>query len=276
MSPAPVHLPERWAVADPAPGDPAIEVHAAAPGTYVLRQSKRTSPEAPIMYLLLGERSALLLDTGDGAAPGAAADPAALPLRATVDALVGARELVVAHSHAHHDHVAGDGQFAGRPRTRVVGTSRAAVHAFFGLTGPGAEARFDLGGRELLVLATPGHHPTSITVFDPATGLLLTGDAVYPGRLYVDDVAAFVATAERLAAFARDHEVTVVLGAHVEMTRTPGVDYPVGAPNQPDEAPLALPPSVLDEIRAAARELERSRAARVVRDLFVLVDETDS
>ncbi len=53
------------------------------------------------------------------------------PLRQTVDGLIDGwlaenpregYELVVAHTHAHGDHVAGDGQFAGRPLTTVVGT----------------------------------------------------------------------------------------------------------------------------------------------------------
>jgi glyoxylase-like metal-dependent hydrolase (beta-lactamase superfamily II) len=284
-------LPARWAVSAPPPGDlTAVEVHRVDEATFVLRQSKRTSPEAPIMYLLLGADRALLLDTGDSA------DPAVFPLRATVDGLVDTwlashpRDgygLVVAHSHAHHDHVAADGHFADRPSTRVVGHTAAEVAELFGL-GPAGDdvtgdtagdtaadgARFELGDRELRVLATPGHHPSSVTVYDPATGFLLTGDTVYPGRLYVDDLPAFRASIERLVAFAAEHPVSAVLGAHIEMSSTPGVDYPVGAPMQPDEAPLALPAAILDEVLAAALELERSGERRIVRDRFVVVDES--
>ena len=49
----------------------------------------------------------------------------------------------------------------------------------------GRDVRFDLGGRVLDVTGIPGHHRASIAVFDPWTGFLLTGDTVYPGRLYV-------------------------------------------------------------------------------------------
>jgi hypothetical protein len=63
--------------------------------------------------------------------------------------------------------------------------------------------------------------------------------------------------------------VKSLLGAHVEMSNTPGVDYPAGTVDQPDEAPLALPPGILDEIRSALDE----PGPRVVRDRFILVDE---
>jgi glyoxylase-like metal-dependent hydrolase (beta-lactamase superfamily II) len=274
------NVPDRWAVAAPLPGDAtAIEVHAAGESTFLLRQSKRTSPEAPILVLLLGAKRALLVDTGDSA------DPATWPLRETVDALIDGwlivhpcddYALVVAHSHAHGDHVAGDGQFQGRPRTSVVGHSSDAVRSFFALDGPEAEraGAFDLGGRELLVLATPGHHPSAITFYDPSTELLLTGDTVYPGRLYVDDLPRFVTSLERLVAFASEHPVTAVVGAHVEMSRTPGRDYPLGARFQPDEAPLALSPRALDDVLTAGREMTATGAGRVTRDRFVVIDDS--
>ena len=69
--------------------------------------SKAVSFEAPFIFLLFGNERAVLLDTGPSA------DPAKVPLRRTVDELVGAwlaehpredYELVVAHTHGHHDH----------------------------------------------------------------------------------------------------------------------------------------------------------------------------
>lgn len=38
--------------------------------------------------------------------------------------------------------------------------------------------RFDLGGRTLEVIATPGHTPDSISLLDRANGLLFIGDTV--------------------------------------------------------------------------------------------------
>ncbi len=233
-----------------------IQVHRAAPSTVILRQSIADNFEAPFLYLLFGEQRALLLDTG------ASADAAKFPLRATVDALIdewlrhhphAAYELIVAHSHAHGDHVAGDAQFADRPLTRVVGHSAAEVAAYFGLPDwPGGVAEVDLGGRVVAVIPTPGHHPSAITVYDDLTGALLTGDTVYPGRLYVPDFPAFEASLRTLCDFAAAHQVRTVLGAHIEMSTTPRRDFPLGSAMHPGEAPLPLTVRDLHSIRDAA------------------------
>jgi hydroxyacylglutathione hydrolase len=164
--------------------------------------------------------------------------------------------------------VAGDMQFLGRPDPTVVGHDREAVAAFFGLAD--STAVLELGGRTLEVLATPGHHPAAITVFDPTTGWLLTGDTVYPGRLYIDDDVAFAASLDRLVALARDRGVTAVLGCHIEMTSEPGVDSPEGTIEQPDEPPLPMTTAQLEAVRVAAHAAI-GRPGRHVHDDFVLV-----
>ncbi|WP_363797148.1 MBL fold metallo-hydrolase [Lysobacter firmicutimachus] len=247
-------LPQRWVHG--AAGEPTLQVQAAAPGLWVLRQSKRSNFEAPFLYLIAGERRALLLDSG--AEPVAGSD---LPLRATVDALLAQwqREhgrgetlpLVVAHTHSHRDHTHGDAAFRDRPQTHVVGRSVEEVAAFFGLTRwPEGEAGFDLGGRELRVLPLPGHDPAHIAVYDPPTRSLFSGDSLYPGLLTVRDLNAYRASAARLEAFARRRPVAQVLGAHVEMSARPGELYPIGTALQPDEHGLALDGAVLRRWRA--------------------------
>jgi len=239
-----------------APGEPPVQVHRPDPHTVLLRQSKRTSYEAPFLYLLFGNARALLLDTG------ATADPAEFPLRTTVDGLIAdwlaanpreQYELVVAHTHGHGDHVAGDPQFEGRLRTTVVAREAEAVREFFGFgSWPDEVVRFDLGGRVLELTGIPGHHPASVAIFDPWTGFLLTGDTVYPGRLYGSDPAAFAASLDRLAGFAAARPVTHVLGCHIEMSRRPGRDYPIGTTYQPDEPPLQMTVAQLMAVRDAA------------------------
>ena len=146
----------------PDPGPP-IQVHAYDEHTVILRQSKTTNYEAPFLYLLMGNDRAVLFDTG------ATADPETFPLRATVDRLLASwlernprpsYHLVVAHSHAHGDHVAADHQFDGRADTTVVGPRpSAAVKDFFGFSSwPDEVVRLDLGGRVLEVTGIPGHH----------------------------------------------------------------------------------------------------------------------
>ena len=254
-SPVAGDLDVRWNYG--AAGEPPIQVHAYDPHTYVLRQSKATNYEAPFLYLLFGNERAILLDTG------ATKDASVFPLRATVDGVVDAwlasnpREdyhLVVAHPPAHGDHVAGDGQFEGRPKTTVVPHEPEAVGAFFGFSSWPAEiVRFDLGGRVLDVTGIPGHQPASVAIFDPWTGFLLTGDSVYPGRLYALDFPSFVASLDRLVEFAAARNVTHVMGCHIEMSRKPGRDYPLGSKYQPDEPPLQMTIAQLTAVRDAAR-----------------------
>jgi hydroxyacylglutathione hydrolase len=269
----------RWIHGTPRRGeleDPLIQVHRYDDDTVLLRQSKSTSFEAPFLFLLLGRDRALLLDTG------ATKDPERFPLRRTVDTLIGewlaahpdvdasAYELVVAHTHGHGDHVAGDGMLADRPRTIVVSRELEAVQRYFGFRDwPAEVVQFDLGGRVLEVTGIPGHHRASVAVHDPATGFLLTGDTVYPGRLYVEDPPAFLDSLDRLVALATTRDVTHVLGCHVEMTSTPGRDYPLGTTYQPDEAPWPMTVAQLVAVRDAARSLAGKAGAHGYDDFAI-------
>lgn len=235
--------------------DPPIQVHRYEPHTVILRQSKSVHFEAPFIFLLFGNERALLLDTG------ATADPAAFPLRSTVDELVAGwlaehpradYQLVVAHTHGHGDHKAADPQFADRPDTVLVDPAVDAVREFFGFTvWPTEVVRFDLGGRVLEITGIPGHQDASIAIYDPWTGLLFTGDTVLPGRLYARDIPAYAESVHRLVEFAEARPVTHVLGCHVEMTRRPGRDFALGAVHQPGERPLQLTVQQLRAVRDA-------------------------
>jgi hydroxyacylglutathione hydrolase len=253
--------------------EPPVQVHAYDPSTYVLRQSKTTSYEAPFLYLLFGAERAILFDTG------ATKDPAVFPLRETVDGLIAGwlsahpadgYELVVAHSHGHGDHVAGDEQFAGRAATTLVPRDVAAVREFFRFTDwPGQVVSYDLGGRVLEVTGIPGHHRACIAVYDPASGFLLTGDTVLPGRLYAFDFPEFVASLDRLVDFAAARPVTHVMGCHVEMTTRAGRDYPIGSRYQPDEAPLPMTAAQLVAARDAARSVAAKPGAHTFDDFII-------
>jgi hydroxyacylglutathione hydrolase len=242
---------------------PPLQVHALEEHTYLLRQNRTTHYEAPFLALLLGADRALLLDTG------ATADAGVVPVRATVDRLVDGwlerhprpgYSLVVAHTHAHSDHVAGDRQFTDRPGTVVVGQDVNAVQRFFGFTDwPRQVVPFDLGGgRALEVTGIPGHHETGVAVFDPWTGVLFTGDTAYPGRLYVRDPGAFVDSLERLVALAADRDVRHVMGCHVEMAAD-GREFPLGSRHQPGEAPIQQPVEVLARVLDVARGMHGRR-----------------
>lgn len=253
--------------------DPAIQVVRYDAQTWILRQNKCLNYEAPFLFLLVGEQRALLLDTG------ATADSVAFPLYRTVRQLLhswemaqGHRlELVVAHTHDHGDHRAADAQFRGRPHVRLVGLEADQVQQFFGLPAwPLHAAVFELGRRPLQIIPIPGHQAASIAVYDAATRLLFTGDTVYPGRLYVQDWPAFRASIQRLVTFTAHHQVTYVVGNHVEMSRTPGIDYPIGTTFQPDEHPLPLHVADLQRLNRAVQAIG-AHPIRRVEDAFIIV-----
>ena len=105
-------------------------------------------------------------------------------------------------------------------------------------------------------------------MFDRLTGVLLTGDTFYPGRLYVRDTAAFAESIARLVAFSMDHRVVRHWVAS-ENTRTPGVDYPVGTVDQPEEHDLELGRAQLLELDSVVRAM-RGRMVRTVRADFTV------
>lgn len=275
----PVHgdLPDRWIHGSPRrrpSTDPAFQVHRYDPHTYVLRQSKALTAEAPFLYLLFGNDRALLLDTG------AAKKTDGNPLRETVDGLVSAwldehpREgyhLVVAHTHGHLDHVEGDGQFADRPATTIVDRDLSAVQAFFGFSDwPDQVVRFDLGGRVLEMIGTPGHQRSTLTIYDPWSGFLIAGDNVLPGRIYAFDFPAYLDSMERTVEFASTRQITHVMGCHIEMSRQAGRAYPVGCAYQPKEAPLQMSVEQMIAVRDAARSVKDKPGAHTFYDFAIM------
>ncbi len=255
--------------------EPAIQVHRYDEHTVILRQSKTTNYEAPFLFLLFGNARALLLDTG------ATGDAQRFPLRRTVDELIGewlerhprdGYELVVAHTHGHGDHVAGDVQFADRPDTTVVARELEAVLSFFGFDDaawPAQTVSFDLGGRTLEIFGSPGHHKAAVTCYDPWTAILFSGDTVLPGRLYAFDFPAFCATLDRMVEFAARRPVSHVFGCHVEMADRPTRDYPLGATYQPDERVPQMTPAQLTAARDAARSVAAARGVHKFDDFII-------
>ncbi len=244
--------------------DPLIQVHQYDPQTFILRISKCFSFEGNFMYLLFGQKKAILFDTGGRADN----HVAILPIRKTVDGIVAqwlqasgldAIELVIAHTHGHEDHCFWDKKFDDRPRTTVVPHTLDAVKSFFGLPNwPDGQAIFDLGGRKLTVIPVPGHESDHIAVYDDRTKALLTGDMLYPGLLTVRDFAAYRRSACRLADFASRHEVSLVLGNHIEMKTTPRELYPYRTRFQPDEHALPLTAAHIKELHDACEAMANS------------------
>lgn len=216
-----------------------IEVHRYNAQTIILREKLCATWEAPFMYLLIGNTQALLIDTGD------IADPNLMPLEARVMSLLPGESaaklpLLVMHSHGHLDHRAGDPQFEGVDGVKLVRSDLEHVRQYFGFADwPNGSAQIDLGGRIVDVLPAPGHHPAQLVYYDRNTGLVFSGDFLLPGRLLVDDLSAYEASAQRVAGFLKDRPVSFVLGGHVEKNRS-GELLPWQSTYHPDEHALQL------------------------------------
>ncbi|HET9372427.1 MAG TPA: MBL fold metallo-hydrolase [Vicinamibacterales bacterium] len=262
-------LPASWLTGASCPETPPIRVHEYNPDFFILRQSGCTNFEKPFLYLIFGQERVLLVDTG----------AETVDVAGVVDQVIGrwraahggrSVALVVVHSHGHSDHVAGDAQFRNRANTTVVEASPAALTSFFGLQDwPNRAAAFALGDRVVDVMPIPGHEPASIALYDRRTGILLTGDTLYPGRLYVRDAAAFAASIRRLVEFTRDKPIAHILGAHIENARTPFVDYPQGTRHQPDEHALELGRAHLLELDEALTAMGAAVMRRTLRDFTI-------
>ena len=263
-------LPQAWITGGPKCVEvPDWQVHEYNPDLYILRESGCTHYEKPFLYLYFGTERVLLVDTGSGDADATG----------VVQAVVGkwlkrnhqeSVSLVVGHSHSHSDHTAGDARFAKLPNTTMVPLTVAGTQQFFGIKKwPQDVGAIDLGGRILDVVPIPGHDQLSVAFYDRQTAILHAGDSLYPGRLYVDDFAEFSISTQRLVDFTKGKMVTHIVGCHIEQTRTPYVDYPIGSMYQPDEHSLQLSRAHLLELNEALHEMGGHPARLALRDFTI-------
>jgi len=269
-------LPDKWITGGPRCVEvPDWQVHQYNEDFYILRESGCTNYEKPFLYLLFGKEKALLEDTGAGKM-----DPRSDSARMVEDVIakwcaLKKREsipLIVAHSHSHGDHVAGDAAIRDRPNTTMVPLTVEGTRAFFGIEKwPESLGQIDLGERVLDVIPIPGHDALSIAFYDRQTGVLLTGDSLYPGRLYVRirDFPEFVRSTGRLVEFTSGRPVAHVLGTHIEQSSTPFQDYQVGTTYQPQEHGLALSRGALLELNEALKSMGDKPVRLALRDFTI-------
>lgn len=261
---APGTFPETWIHGSESAldnDDPPVQVHYYNSHTVIMRENKAINYEGCFMWLFFGNGQVLLIDQGS------TSSPAFFPLRDIVDGVIsdwaeanGVSEphLIVANSHLHGDHYAAWNQFVDRPNTTMVGLTHEEMMDFWGFENfPAQRIDFDLGGRQLIVTGSPGHQGSEISIYDPWTDLLYTGDMFYRGRLYLDDWEAWAASINRLGAIADEYPVAHLVNNHIEMTNTPGVDYPVGTTWHPDEPPMEMTREMLDVAIEATKVIEK-------------------
>src|SRR6476659_10071518 len=246
-------LPAQWNIGAQdcaATSEPPLQVYTYEPQTFILRQSLCASFEGNFIYLLVGSDKALLIDTG------AIADPQKMPLAKTILELLPDKDgkklpLLVAHTHRHSDHRAGDPQFASLPSVEVVPIDLEGVKAFFRFTNwPNEIAHLDLGDRIVDVIPTPGHNPTHVVFYDNRTGILFSGDFLMPARLLIDDAAAYRESALRVVDFLKTRPLTHILGGHIELD-TAGHASRFGSHYHPHQLRLELAREDLTALPAA-------------------------
>lgn len=252
--------------------DPAIQVVQYNYDTYILRQNKCINYEAPFMFLFLGDKKALLMDTG------ATEEESKFPLQKTVSKIIAdwentthhQLELIVAHTHNHDDHTTGDIQFKNRPHTTIVGLEADKVAAYFKIDNwPLQNNQIDLGNRVIEIIPIPGHEKASIAVYDHKTKILLSGDSFYPGRLYIRDWIAYQLSIQRLVDFTANHKISYILGNHIEMSTASGKDYATGTTFQPDEHALPLNVAQLNLLNNALKNIGALPERKVLTDVII-------
>ena len=217
-------------------------------GSYVFRQNKCSNYEAPFVYLFVGDERALLIDTGATEEGGSLL---VAEIRTITDLPV-----IVAHSHGHGDHRAGDSGVRDSEGFTVVGIGPDAVQAYFGFEDwPLRPLSFDLGARSIELLPIPGHHDDDIAIYDLLSKVVITGDTFYPGRLYIRSWSEYRSSISRLVHWIQSKEVRYILGTHIEMSADDNVDYPIRTTYQPDELPLPLTPSDLHRLHEVTSQM---------------------
>lgn len=256
--------------------DPPIQVYRYDESTFIMRQNKCVEPkysfEAPFMYLLFGDNRAMILDTG------ASSSPTVFPIGLTVAKIISgwltdhhrdSIPLLVCHSHSHADHVLGDDQFVNFKDVTIVSPTLLEVQKFFKLKNwPEQQTSLDLGNRILDVIPIPGHEESHIAFYDQKTSILFSGDTLYPGLLVVNDWNAYKNSVSRLKRFSEDHNISLILGAHIEMKSTPGKWFGLGCLFQPNEHILQLERRHLVELHDAIIDLSIPKVDR--HDDFIL------
>ena len=238
---------------------PEWQVHEYNPNFLVLRQSGCSDYEKPFLYLIFGKDRALLFDTGSR-------DGNLVPtLQRVVHNWLERNHrqsipLIVTHSHSHSDHVAGDAAIQAMNDPAIPITFVAAkvpdTQAFYHIASwPESLGQVDLGDRAIDAIPIPGHDTVSIALYDRRTGILLTGDSLYPGRLYIHDLDEFQKSTERLIQFTANKPIAHILGCHIEETSTPFLDYAIGTIYQPNEHALELSRGDLLELEDGLKSL---------------------
>ena len=145
-------------------------------------------------YLFCGNERAALIDTGMTC-------PDAKKIAQGLTGL----PLILINTHADPDHISGNAAF-GECYMSPAEEPGYRAHGGTGRVLPVKEGDvIGLGGRELLVIDLPGHTPGSIALLDKTARVLVAGDSVQDGNIFMfgprRDLAQYVRSLRRLQSF---------------------------------------------------------------------------
>ena len=200
-------------------------VETIAPGVFAIGDPRYA--QLNWSYLIVGERRAIMFDTG----------PGERDIR-PVAGVLAAKPITALASHLHYDHIGNlksfaHVAFADLPLLRGF-EHDGLIHAPLDHVLGANENRFwtpvvanewlplnraiDLGGLAFSLLHTPGHSPESVSLHIPALNILLAADFVYPGELYGQvpnaNLPDYLAAAQQIYGVIADD--TIILCGHGE------------------------------------------------------------
>ena len=213
-------------------GADAFAVRELAPGVYahegvIAMPGEGPSDDIADLGFVVGDRGVAVIDTGGSVATGRR-------LLAAIRAVTDKPILYVINTHEHPDHVFGDAAFEGLGAVFVghhnLPRSLAAREAFYRkayrrFLGDALmdevrfivptllvadESELDLGGRKLRLKAWPvAHTDCDLTVYDPTSRILFSGDLVFSGHVPVLDgsLKGWLKTLDVLAALPAERVV---------------------------------------------------------------------
>lgn len=201
-----------------------FEVWDAGENVFALYEPKQWQEK--VSYLILGTEKALLFDTGMGISS----------IKGVVEQLTDL-PIIVLNSDTHLDHTGGNSEFSsivamdtdftrerasGYPNERVRGEVEpealcsplpgSFVKEEYSIRPWSASLEVSdghvihLGGRQLEIVAIPGHAPDAIALLDAEAGYLWTGDSFYEGTIWMffpeTDLERYAQSLQRLAVLA--------------------------------------------------------------------------
>lgn len=190
------------------------------------------------MFLLTGTEKALLIDTG-----------MTRPDARTIAESLTTLPLMLLNTHADPDHISGNRAFP----EAMMHPAEEQNYRMTGGTGPIVPVQagdvIDLGDRPLEVIHMPGHTPGSIALLDKNARVLIAGDVIQDGRIFMFGPA-------------RD------LNAYIESMKALKVRIADFDTVYPSHGTFPMEPARIDDLIGYAEMIRRGEAAGTPIEMF--------